>query len=121
LKLATYRAGGAIRIGVVDAGSGRVFDLTSAARRDGAPGAEFASMLSLIDADDAGIDSARRLLELTGAEADLWTALSDIDLLAPLPEPRQLRDAMAFALHIRQAARGSRAMKALRTGGRGAF
>jgi 2-keto-4-pentenoate hydratase/2-oxohepta-3-ene-1,7-dioic acid hydratase in catechol pathway len=121
LKLATCRAGGAIRIGVVDTGTGRVFDLASAARRDGASGAEFASMLSLIDADDAGMDLARRLLEVRGSEADLWTALSDIDLLAPLPEPRQLRDAMAFPLHIRQAARGARAMKALRTGGRSAF
>ena len=121
MKLATYRAGGAVRIGVVHAETARVFDLASAARRDGASGSEFASMLSLIDADDAGIESARRLLERRASEADLWSALSDVDLLAPLPEPRQLRDAMAFPLHIRQAARGARAMKALRTGGRAAF
>jgi 2-keto-4-pentenoate hydratase/2-oxohepta-3-ene-1,7-dioic acid hydratase in catechol pathway len=121
LKLATYRAGGEVRIGVVDTVGSRVFDLASAARRDGAPGVAFGSMLSLIDADDAGIESARSLLERRASEADLWSALSNIDLLAPLPEPRQLRDAMAFPLHIRQASRGARAMKALRTGGREAF
>ena len=121
MKLATYRAGGAVRIGVVHAETARVFDLASAARRDGASGSEFASMLSLIDADDAGIEAAMRLLQRRASEADLWSALSDVDLLAPLPEPRQLRDAMAFPLHIRQAARGARAMKALRTGGRAAF
>ena len=121
MKLATYRAGGAVRIGVVHAETARVFDLASAARRDGASGTEFASMLSLIDADDAGIEAAMRLLQRRASEADLWSALSDVDLLAPLPEPRQLRDAMAFPLHIRQAARGARAMKALRTGGRAAF
>ena len=104
MKLATYRADGAVRIGVVHAETARVFDLASAARRDGASGSEFASMLSLIDADDAGIESAWRLLERRASEADLWSALSDVDLLAPLPEPRQLRDAMAFPLHIRQAA-----------------
>ena len=38
MKLATYRAGGEVRIGVVDTVSSQVFDLASAARRDGAPG-----------------------------------------------------------------------------------
>jgi hypothetical protein len=106
---------------VVHAETAKVFDLPSAARRDGVSGSEFASMLSLIDAGDAGLDSARRLLERRASESDIWSALTDVDLLAPLPEPRQLRDAMAFPLHIRQAARRVRAMKALRTGGRGAF
>jgi 2-keto-4-pentenoate hydratase/2-oxohepta-3-ene-1,7-dioic acid hydratase in catechol pathway len=107
MKLATYQSEGAVRIGVVDAEKGRVFDLAAAARRAGAPGEAFASMLDLIDADDG--------------EADLWSALSDVDLLAPLPEPRQMRDAMSFALHIRQAARGAKAMTALLAGGRNAF
>jgi 2-keto-4-pentenoate hydratase/2-oxohepta-3-ene-1,7-dioic acid hydratase in catechol pathway len=121
MKLATYRAGGAIRIGVVNAEKGLVFDLAAAARREGGSGAEFASMLNLVDSDDAGLDLARRLLERNAGEADLWSTLSKIDLLAPAPEPRQMRDAMLFPLHIRQAARGARAMKALRTSGRAAF
>ena len=121
MKLATYRSAGVVRIGVVDAGKGRVFDLAAAARRAGAPDQAFASMLDLIDADDAGLDHARRLVERSAGETDLWSALSDVELLAPLPEPRQMRDAMSFALHIRQAARGVKAMKALLTGSRAAF
>jgi len=121
MKFATYRSAGVVRIGAVDAARGRVFDLAAAARRAGAPDRAFASMLDLIDADDAGLDHARGLLERRAGETDLWSALSDVELLAPLPEPRQMRDAMSFALHIRQAARGGKAMKALMTGGRAAF
>ena len=42
----------------------------------------------------------------------MWTDLATPELLAPLPEPRQMRDAMSFALHIRQSARGARALAA---------
>jgi 2-keto-4-pentenoate hydratase/2-oxohepta-3-ene-1,7-dioic acid hydratase in catechol pathway len=121
MKLATYRSGGVVRIGAVDAAEERVFDLAAAARRAGAPGEVFASMLDLIDADDAGLDHARWLVDRSSGESDLWSALSDVDLLAPLPEPRQMRDAMSFALHVRQAARGAKAMKALLAGGPNAF
>ncbi len=121
MKLATYRSGGAVRVGVVDADAGRLFDLSAAARRAGAPEVPFASMLALIDSDDAGLDLARSLVEGRGGEGDLWSELNRVELLAPLPEPQQMRDAMSFALHIRQAARGSRALQAMRSGGRDAF
>lgn len=121
MKLATYRSAGQTCIGVVEADKGRLFDLAAAARRDGAPDAPFGSMLDLIDADDPGLDSARSLLAKRGGEADLWTDLAKAELLAPLPEPRQMRDAMSFALHIRQSGRGARAVQALRASGREAF
>ena len=59
LKLATYRSGGSTAIGLVDTEAARIFDIAAAARRDGASDAFFASMLALIDADDAGLDLAR--------------------------------------------------------------
>jgi 2-keto-4-pentenoate hydratase/2-oxohepta-3-ene-1,7-dioic acid hydratase in catechol pathway len=121
MKFATYRTGGAVRVGVVEAETGRLFDLSGAARRAGAAEAPFASMLALIDSDDAGLDLARSLVGRRGGEGDLWSDLNQVELLAPLPEPRQMRDAMSFALHIRQAARGSRALQAMRSGGRDAF
>ncbi len=121
MKLATYRLAGENRIGVVEAGEGTLFDLAAAARRDGVRDAPFASMLDLIDADDPGLDRARSLLAKRGGEADLWTDLSKAELLAPLPEPRQMRDAMSFALHIRQSGRGARAVQALLATGREAF
>jgi 2-keto-4-pentenoate hydratase/2-oxohepta-3-ene-1,7-dioic acid hydratase in catechol pathway len=121
VKLATYRSERGEAVGVVDAAPGRVFDLAAAARRAGTDGAQFRSMLALIDADDAGLDATRALVESRGSEDDLWTDLATVQLLAPLPEPRQMRDAMSFALHIRQSGRGGRAIQALRAKGADAF
>jgi len=121
MKLATYLANGSARVGAIDSGGTRVFDLAAAATREGADASLFASMLDLIDADEAGLDVARALLEKRGGEAGLWLQLKDVTLLAPLPEPRQMRDGMSFATHIRQSARGGRAVQAMKTGGVEAF
>jgi 2-keto-4-pentenoate hydratase/2-oxohepta-3-ene-1,7-dioic acid hydratase in catechol pathway len=121
MKLATYQAEGDAKIAVVDVEAGRLFDLAAAAKRAGADVSPFRSMLSLIDADDAGLDTARALVASGGAEKDLWTDLAAVKLLAPLPEPRQMRDAMSFALHIRQSGRGARAIHARRANGAEAF
>jgi hypothetical protein len=119
LKLATFRRDGAERIGIVHSGEARVFDLAAAC--EGAPNPAFASMLALIDADDAGLDAARALFARRGAEPDLSIDVSAVQLLAPLPRPRQMRDAMSFALHILQAQRGFKALAARREGGEAAF
>jgi 2-keto-4-pentenoate hydratase/2-oxohepta-3-ene-1,7-dioic acid hydratase in catechol pathway len=121
VKLATYQAEGGAEIGVVDAEGGRLFDLAGAAKRADADASPFRSMLSLIDADEAGLDAARALVESRGAESDLWIDLAASTLLAPLPEPRQMRDAMSFALHIRQSGRGARAIQARRANGAEGF
>ncbi len=121
MKLTTYRAGGGDRVGVVDVEGGRLFDLAAAAARAGVDAAPFQSMPALIDADDAGLDRARLLVAARGVDADLWVDLAGAELLAPLPEPRQMRDAMSFALHIRQAGRGGKAVYAMRSGGLEAF
>ncbi len=121
MKLATYRSGGETRIGVVDVESQRVFDLAGAARRAGADAAPFASMLALIDSDDAGLDLARDLNAKHAGASNLWSALSAVELLPPVPEPRQMRDGMSFETHIRQSGRGGKAVTALKTGGEAAF
>ena len=121
MKLASYREGGATKIGAVDAAGARVFDLAAASVRAGAATAPFASMLSLINSDDPGLDLARMLLEKLGGEGDLWSSLAGVELLAPVPEPRQMRDGMSFATHIRQSARGATAIQAMKTGGVEAF
>jgi 2-keto-4-pentenoate hydratase/2-oxohepta-3-ene-1,7-dioic acid hydratase in catechol pathway len=117
VKLATYQDEGIAKIGVVDAEAGRLFDLAAAAKRASADDSPFRSMLSLIDADEAGLDAARGLAESRGPESDLWIDLAAAKLLAPLPEPRQMRDAMSFALHIRQIrarrAKGAEAFKSV--------
>jgi 2-keto-4-pentenoate hydratase/2-oxohepta-3-ene-1,7-dioic acid hydratase in catechol pathway len=117
VKLATYTAGGAPRVGLVDTERGAVLDLAAAALGVGWDPAPFASMLALIDAEDMGLDLARELSEGQGP----WTPLSQVRLLSPLPEPRQMRDAMSFETHIRQSGRGSRALAARAKGGEAAF
>ncbi len=121
MKLATYQAERSAKIGVVDAQAGRLFDLAAAAERADTDVSPFRSMLSLIDADEAGLEAARALGERRGAESDLWIDLAASTLLAPLPEPRQMRDAMSFALHIRQSGRGARAIQARRVNGAEGF
>ena len=121
MKLATYRNGGAPKVGAVEAEGERVFDLAAAAERAGVDIAPFASMLDLIDTDDAGLDLARSLHDRRGGESDLWSPLASVELLAPVPEPRQMRDGMSFATHIRQSARGAMAIQAMKAGGVEAF
>ena len=121
MKLATYRSGGEQKIGIVDAEGGRVFDLAGAARHEGVSTAPFVSMMALIEADDPGMERARSLLAKHGPEASHWTALADVELLAPLPRPTQMRDAMSYATHIRQSARGGAARLAAIKGGKAAF
>ena len=78
-------------------------------------------MLSLIDADDRGLELARGLVAKRKGEADLWRPLAGVELQAPLPEPRQMRDAMSFERHIRQSPRGMRALEARERDGEAAF
>jgi 2-keto-4-pentenoate hydratase/2-oxohepta-3-ene-1,7-dioic acid hydratase in catechol pathway len=120
MKLATFQLGGSERIGIVHSGDARLFDLAAASERDGARNSAFASMLALIDADDAGLDAARALFEKRGKESDLSVDLAAVALLAPLPQPRQMRDGMSFATHILQSGRGARALTALRKDGEAA-
>jgi 2-keto-4-pentenoate hydratase/2-oxohepta-3-ene-1,7-dioic acid hydratase in catechol pathway len=113
VKLATYRPiGGGSRVGVVHDDNRRLFDLASAAERHGADPLPFFSMLALVDACDRGLDRARELLDRRAGEPDLSVDLASVELLAPLPEPRQMRDGMSFPLHIRQSARGMRRLLA---------
>ncbi len=117
MKFATYHAEGAPRVGLVDVDQGRVLDLAAAASGVGWSPAPFASMLTLIEADDMGLELASELAE--GGKH--WAPLASVQLLAPLPEPRQIRDAMSFETHIRQSARGGRALDARAKGGEAAF
>lgn len=94
MRLVTFlptKARGEPRLGVLhDDG---VVDLTAA------DPVRFASMLSLIDGGGAALDAARQCLSQPAAVL----AMDAVRLLAPLPEPRQMRDHMAFEEHLRRA------------------
>ncbi|OCI93787.1 isomerase [Rhizobium sp. AC27/96] len=110
MKLATYRAAaGDIRIGIVYAGDGRLFDLHAAATKAGAGGLHrFTSMLALIEGGDAALAEASELFEKQAGDVTLSVAIADVRLLAPLPQPTQMRDGMSYETHIRQSSRGMR-------------
>jgi 2-keto-4-pentenoate hydratase/2-oxohepta-3-ene-1,7-dioic acid hydratase in catechol pathway len=112
VKLATYRADGSNRIGLVHSGDSWIFDLAAAADRAGKKNPAFESMLSLIDTGQSGLDDAHAAFEAYGKDQDLSVAVAGADILAPVPEPRQMRDGMSFPLHILQAPRGGRKLAA---------
>jgi 2-keto-4-pentenoate hydratase/2-oxohepta-3-ene-1,7-dioic acid hydratase in catechol pathway len=106
VKLATFRSGGGEKIGLVHSNDLRLFDLATAADRDGKGNPAFASMLQLIDAGPSALDQARKLFDKGGKDDTLSIDVAAAEILAPIPEPRQMRDGMSFPLHILQAPRG---------------
>lgn len=103
MKLVTFETKDAQRhIGAVR--GGEVFDFTASS-----PAAHFRDMLALIDAGPAALDEARRLGE--GGGAAVVRSATDVRLLAPVPEPRQMRDCLCFEKHLKQA-RASALMRA---------
>jgi 2-keto-4-pentenoate hydratase/2-oxohepta-3-ene-1,7-dioic acid hydratase in catechol pathway len=106
MKLATFRSGGAEKIGLVHSNDTRLFDLAAAAERDGKGNPAFTSMLTLIDAGPAALDQARSVFDKNSKDESLSENVSGDNILAPVPEPRQMRDGMSFPLHILQAPRG---------------
>jgi 2-keto-4-pentenoate hydratase/2-oxohepta-3-ene-1,7-dioic acid hydratase in catechol pathway len=75
MRLLTFRAGGASRLGALRPdGSDEVVEIPE-------PG----DMLSLIDAGDEGLARARQALDSTGSRTH---RLHDLEVLAPLPNPR---------------------------------
>lgn len=111
MKLATFRHQRAPHIGVL-ADTGMLFDLTAAESK----AEEFASMLALIDAGPAALERAAAIMEARIGDPDLTHALDEVNLLAPLPEPRQMRDFSVFPGHIRQAPAGMQRLAARRRG-----
>ena len=121
MKLATFRHHGPDAIGIVHDNESRLFKLAEATALDAGPNPAFASMLALIDSDEDGLAEAARLFAAHGGRDDLSVPLAAVQLLAPLPEPRQMRDGMGFAGHILQAARGMKALKVLLDGDEAGF
>jgi 2-keto-4-pentenoate hydratase/2-oxohepta-3-ene-1,7-dioic acid hydratase in catechol pathway len=74
------------------------------------------SMLDLIDRGDAALDEASNLFDRYGQDQDLYSAVEGSELLAPLPEPRQMRDGMSFPVHIVQGPIGHLKQKARQAG-----
>ncbi len=103
MKLATFvNDGGHPALGVVDTKANSILDLTQASRVvQGRVDPAFSDMLALIDAGRQGLERARGLV--AGWPKLATRPLTGSRLLAPLPEPRQMRDCLCFELHLRNA------------------
>jgi 2-keto-4-pentenoate hydratase/2-oxohepta-3-ene-1,7-dioic acid hydratase in catechol pathway len=110
MRLVSFLHDHQVRIGAWIAQDRTIVDLARAAAlrslRDASP---FASMQALIESGAAGLDAAHGLLQEPPEDALLDTA--SVQMLSPVPRPIQMRDALAFELHLRQAKRASARMR----------
>ena len=109
MRLITYQQDGQARLGAWIHGDADLVDLQHAAGLRGRETPAFASMQALIEAGPAALDTARALADDPPDEAVMQTA--SVQLLPPVPRPVQMRDALAFELHLRQAKRASARMR----------
>lgn len=109
MRLITFHDGQEARTGAWIDGDRQIIDLASAAAAQGRPTDAFASMQDLIESGARGLDLARTLVEASPDNAIRPT--SSVRLLSPVPRPIQMRDALAFELHLRQAKRASARMR----------
>ena len=102
MRLATFAHDGPPRLGAVLDGNDTILDLAAAClRRNGRAEPALAGMLALIDAGPAGRAVADALVA-DPPDEDV-VAVGAVRLLAPLPEPRQIRDFLCFEAHLRNA------------------
>ena len=96
MRLATVsHQGQAIVVAATE--TNHLIDLRKAAERSGEDGAIFADMLSLINAGENGLKTARALLQ--SADEDVTMAVSDVSFLPPIM-PVQYRDCLVFEEHL---------------------
>ena len=104
MKLLTFRREGAEHVGALAADGNTVVALAAAGQaRDGRPARGCGSLLELLEAGPAAIEQAAGLVQwATGPSAapGVTVSLADVELLAPIPRPPSLRDAMTFETHV---------------------
>jgi len=91
-------------------------DIRAAAERLGGKHSVRATMLGLIEVGESALDTVRLAVERGSADPELSFPLDQIRLLAPVPEPPQMRDFSVFPGHIRSAPAGMRRIAARKSG-----
>jgi 2-keto-4-pentenoate hydratase/2-oxohepta-3-ene-1,7-dioic acid hydratase in catechol pathway len=98
MKLVTFQGQDRFdRVGALSADNDAVIDLSE----------HFPSMLALIDGGHEAIEKARN----AAADGKVRIPRAELNLRAPIPVPRQIRDAMLFEKHLLQATRQAANMK----------
>jgi 2-keto-4-pentenoate hydratase/2-oxohepta-3-ene-1,7-dioic acid hydratase in catechol pathway len=113
MKLVTFRgADGAHRVGALAAEGAAIVDLARGAALLGGGAETFRDMLALIDGGRAALERAAEIVAAVSARGvdEAWIDAAGVRLVAPVPEPRQMRDCLCFEQHLVQA-RGQRYRK----------
>jgi len=100
MRLVTFAASGAQRIGALVDGERRIADFAAA---DPAAGPAFASMQALIEAGEPALGRAREIVAGAQHSGRGVIDAKSVRLLAPLPTPPQMRDFLCFEKHLIQA------------------
>jgi len=100
MKLATYSsAGGQEKVGLITEGDTQIVDLQGLHQSiHNEPSSQLQSMLALIEGGD---QSLALVSDLVAGEDDVPSlALDQVQLLAPIPRPPQIRDCLCFETHL---------------------
>jgi 2-keto-4-pentenoate hydratase/2-oxohepta-3-ene-1,7-dioic acid hydratase in catechol pathway len=100
MRLVTFAASGAARLGALVDDDSRIVDF-AAARGDAAPSLD--SMQALIEGGDAALIRAREIAAAAQRSGRGVIETTSVKLLAPLPKPPQMRDFLCFEKHLIQA------------------
>ena len=114
MKLVTYRSGrrGA-RAGVLIEGGRRVLDLQEAHRlRYGKKSSHLASVLAMAGGGIEALAIAASLVKGAASTRSATLPLPEVRLLAPIPQPPQMRDFLCFEKHLVQAFQAARKVRA---------
>jgi 2-keto-4-pentenoate hydratase/2-oxohepta-3-ene-1,7-dioic acid hydratase in catechol pathway len=114
MKLVTFRVGkGAPRAGALVEEGTQVLDLQAAHRaRYGKGSRLLASVLAIIEAGDSALVLAQALSKNLRRMKSAMLAIGQVQLMAPVPEPPQMRDFLCFEKHLIQGFEQIRRMRA---------
>jgi 2-keto-4-pentenoate hydratase/2-oxohepta-3-ene-1,7-dioic acid hydratase in catechol pathway len=100
MRLVTFAASGAERIGAFVDGDRRIVDFAAA---QGGANPAFTSMQTLIEAGEVGLNRAREIVSDAQRRGRGTIETASVKLLAPVPQPPQMRDFLCFEKHLIQA------------------
>ena len=117
MKLVTFRARrGSARAGALIDDGMLVLDVQAAHRaRYGRSSPSLASVLAIIEGGDEALELARSLVEQRHRPAQAAMPRAEVRLLAPIPQPPQMRDFLCFEKHLVQAFQAARRLRASRS------
>ncbi len=109
MRFLSFRTDEGIRPGIL-VDEDHVLDLRSAAETAGSGNAVYRSVLEVIEAGDRGLDDIATMAAAPRDEA--LHVLADLQLLAPLPVPQQIRDFANYEQHCLRALSASMRLRA---------